>query len=242
VYAIQPGYAVVERQSGYDWRVRVGNYTYWHIKPEVTNGELVEPYKTELGTVLSGFGHIAFSEQGPSGEYLNPLRPGGRVLAPYVQTQRPVISRPVVDPEGAVTVTVAAPQSFVRKTTYWTPILAPAALAYRIWSIYGQPLTPLEFALRSTRVYPLSDLSLIYTPRAHEAGFSCFATRERCNPFWEYNLAGGLAPRIEIPEGAETVRLSVYAWDYAGNASAYDLWLRETSTGIKVVRSPLANA
>ena len=57
-------------------------------------------------------------------------------------------------------------------------------------------------------------------------GYLCFALRKICVPRWQYRLAGGLAPRLplgSLPHGR--YRLSVYAWDYAGNTTARDAWL-----------------
>jgi hypothetical protein len=54
----------------------------------------------------------------------------------------------------------------------------------------------------------------------------CFSTQPRCIPNWVYNLAGGLTaplPLAGLPPGR--YRLTVYAWDWAGNKSALDDWL-----------------
>jgi hypothetical protein len=51
----------------------------------------------------------------------------------------------------------------------------------------------------------------------------CFAFRVRCVPNWVYWLAGGLTeplPLAGLPRGR--YRLTVYAWDWAGNTSALD--------------------
>ena len=55
--------------------VDVGRFYYWHIAPTVANGQYVVAYKTVIGHVLNGFGHVALSE-GTTSDYLNPLRPG----------------------------------------------------------------------------------------------------------------------------------------------------------------------
>ena len=100
VYAIQPGVARVLLPSGPNARVQVGSYIYWHITPAVRTGELARPFETVLGTVMAGYGHIAFSELDAAGEYVNPLRPGGRVLEPYVDAAAPVIGAPAVAADG----------------------------------------------------------------------------------------------------------------------------------------------
>jgi hypothetical protein len=146
VYAVQPGVARVLAPSGPDARVQVGDYVYWHITPTVTTGESVTPFVTVLGRVMSGYGHMAFSELGAGGAYVNPLRPEGSVLKPYTDHAAPVISRPTVSEDGQVIVSAYDPQTLIRKTTYFTPVLAPAALAYRLYDSHGVPVTPLEWA------------------------------------------------------------------------------------------------
>jgi hypothetical protein len=229
VYAIQPGYVTITVDPGNDTRIKVGNYIYWHVKPKVQVGEYVTPYQTVLGTVENPYGHICFSEVDSAGNYFNPLRPGGRALVPWSDTKAPIISPPKINSDGRVSVVVRDPQSFIQKTTYWTPDIAPAVLAYRLWSTNGSPLGPLNFALRGTQQLPWSEKDLVYLPDSHGAGFVCFATKLYCPPHWDYLLAGGLAPAISDtwPQSSAGIfRLTIYAWDYAGNVSARDTWLR----------------
>jgi hypothetical protein len=64
---------------------------------------------------------------------------------------------------------------------------------------------------------------VIFAPGASNPGFVCFFTRVRCIPNWTYRLAGGLTPPLPLrtlPPGR--YRLTVYAWDWAGNTSALD--------------------
>jgi hypothetical protein len=103
-------------------------------------------------------------------------------------------------------------------------VLSPAALAYRVYGPHGRPLTPLEWALRASRVLPDSLAPRVFTPAAHEPGYFCFATRTICRPVWQYYLAGGLAPRLDLAS-MRGARLTVYAWDFAGNVTARDLRL-----------------
>ena len=232
VYAIQPGYAQILQASGGDTRVQVGNFIYWHINLQVTEGEYVTPYQTLLGTVMAGFGHIAFSEVDSANNYLNPLRPGGRALSPWSDTALPIIGLPHVSPDGQAEVSAFDPQSFHIKTTYLTPVIAPVAVAWRLWDNHGQAVTPLEWSLRGTYNLPWSDDTLVFTPEAHGAGFSCFALRLVCRPDWRYVLAGGLTPPITLP-GVGRFRLSVYAWGAGGVVGARDVWLTTTPNGIR---------
>jgi hypothetical protein len=224
VYAIQSGRAHIISSAWPDARIQVGNFIYWHVKPHVREGQTVVPYVTLLGHVLRSMGHLHLSELDASGRWLNPLRPGGRVLAPYEDGEPPVIGAPRLLPDGRVTVEAFDPQSFRTRTRYLTPVLAPAALAYHLWHADGTPDGSLHWALRASQSLVPSLSSQVFTPRAHEPGYFCFATHVLCKPVWEYWLAGGLAPRLDrTSERGE--RLTVYAWDWAGNITARDVLL-----------------
>ena len=194
VYAVAPGPAEILEAAGPNARVRVANYVYWHIVPKVLNGQWVTPFVTELGTVMPGYGHIAFSELGWRDEYVNPLRPGGSVLIPYANADPPVIGAPAVATGGQVTVSAYSPQSFVRRTTYTTPVLAPAGVAYRLFTGDGAPITPLEWAFRGTHLLAFSDRALIYAPGARAPGYSCFASRSVCVPIGPTGWPGAWRP------------------------------------------------
>jgi hypothetical protein len=231
VYAVQPGVARVLAASGPDARVEVGSYIYWHIAPRVRTGQLVVPFKTVLGTVMSGYGHMAFSELNARGDYVNPLRPGGTVLEPYVDHAPPVIAKPAVSAGGQVIVAAYDSQTFVRNTTYLTPVLAPAAIAYRLYDGHGAAVTPLEWSFRGTHLLPFAGRSLIYAPGAHPPGYTCFATRSICVPDWTYRVAGGLAPPLPPALAPGSYRLTIYAWDWADNRTALDTTLTLSAAG-----------
>lgn len=218
VFAIQPGRARILQARGIDARVQVGRFIYWHIVPHVRNGQWVVPYRTLVGTVQTHLGHLHLSEVLGSEHFLNPLRPGGRILSPYVDRAGPVIGLPEIRWDGAVNIRAYDPQTFVRRTTYPTPVLAPAALAYRVFTLAGRPIGPLRFALRGSQHYPVSAISRVYTPDARGGGYLCFAYHPRCTPNWHYRLAGGFAPRLA--RVGIVRRLTVYAWDWAGNVRA----------------------
>lgn len=221
IYAIQSGYASVIQDASTDTKVTVGDYTYWHITPTVSSGQYVTAYKTELGAVENGFGHVAFSEGGDN-SYLNPLRPGGP-LRPYTDTEAPVIGVPEIFSDGRVIDHAFDPQSFIHKLSYLTPVLAPAALAWRLYNSQGQAITGLEWALNSSGYISPSLKPVIFAPGASNPGFGCFYTQLICIPNWVYNLAGGLTE--PLPFGSMSpgrYRLTIYAWDFAGNTSALD--------------------
>lgn len=219
VYALQGGIAKVTRQ-GIDTNVQVGRFVYFHLRPWVTTGQYVRPYSTVLGTILRNAGHVHLTDQ-LGRTLLNPLRPGGRVVGPWHDTVPPVIGTPEFRAARRVDVPAYDPQSFVRHTTYYTPVLAPAALAYRVRTARGRPVTRLRWTLRGTHVYPFRVRHRIYAFGARGGGWECFAHHPRCTPNWRYHLAGGLAPRLpRLRRGI--YRLTTYAWDWAGNATARD--------------------
>lgn len=222
VYALQPGEAKILQASGPDTRVQVGNYIYWHIHPLVRSGQHVDPLRQRVGTVMPGFGHLHLSEVDATGKYLNPLRPGGRVLSPWTDTDPPVLGQPHLDGNGKVTVPAFDPQSFQAETTYRTPVLAPAGLAYRLFDAQGHAIGPLQWALRGTTHMPDRQASEVFASDAHSPGFDCFAAKELCIPDWTYRLAGGLAPSLPLDLAPGNYRLSIYAWDWADNKSALD--------------------
>lgn len=224
VYAIQSGYASVASTGSYhDTKVTVGAFTYWHIAPTVYSGQYVMAYKTEVGAVEHGFGHVALSEGGDN-SYLNPLRPGGP-LQPYTDTEPLVIGIPRIYPDGHVIVGAFDPQSFIYKSSYLTPVLAPAGLAWRLYDAKGRAVTGLQWALRSSGYISPSLRAVVFAPGAANPGFACFYTQFICIPNWVYNLAGGLTeplPFYAMRPGR--YRLTIYAEDFKGNASALDYW------------------
>jgi hypothetical protein len=217
--------------SGPNARVQVGNYIYWHINPTVRSGESVTPFSTVLGTVMVGYGHIAFSEVNAAGRYVNPLRPDGSVLEPYVDHAPPEIDAPTVAAGGQVIVAAYDPQTFVQRTTYVTPVLAPAALAYRLYDSRGTAVTPLEWASGGAHLLPWSHRSLIYVPGSHAPGYACFANRSACTPHWVYRVAGGFAPPLPPTVAPGPYRLTIYAWDWGDNTTALDTSVTMTATG-----------
>jgi len=226
VYAIQSGYARIRYPGTGDVNVDVGDFYYWHINPTVSNGQHVVAYKTVIGQVLYGFYHVALS-QGNTDDYLNPLRPGGS-LRPYTNTEPPIIGIPRIFSDGRVIVGAFGPQSLVATGfPYETPVLAPSSLAWRLYTARGRELTRLEFAMRGSQNYPPSLKPVIFAPGAANPGFECFFTKRRCIPNWVYWLAGGLTQPLPLRSlRPGRYRLTIYAWDWAGNTSALDYWIK----------------
>jgi hypothetical protein len=91
VYATASGRIVWEPQRPETIAIRANDgtvFAYWHIVPAVRNGQTATAYRTLLGHVSQGWGHVHFAEL-LDGRYVNPLRAGA--LTPYRDTTRPTI-------------------------------------------------------------------------------------------------------------------------------------------------------
>jgi hypothetical protein len=223
VYAMQPGRAHVQAAFGADARVRVGRFIYWHIYPRVRTGQYVRSYSEVVGRVLPGMGHVHLSEVLGS-RYLNPLRPGGRVLSPWRDTARPILGRPRFGRAGYVEIRGFDPQSS-RRSRSQKPVLALAGLAYRLFDGRGRRVGPLRWALRGTQHLPAGLRRVVYAPGSHANSAKCSNLPRPCRPNWNYRLAGGLAPRLRLRPG-RVYTLTAYAWDWKGRASALDTRVR----------------
>jgi len=225
VYAMQSGTARIIKTGGLDKGVvQVGQFVYWHLDLSVRGGQWVHAYGTPLGRIHSGFGHVHLSET-VGGGLLNVLRPGGRTLEPWSDTEAPIIGHPKIHRDGRVTVEAFDPQSFVAKVEYDTPVLAPAALAYRLFDAHDHRIGDFHWVFRSTRHLANGLRRVIFAPGARKPGFLCFALKRICKPKWRYRLAGGLAPPLPLGSLAPgRHRLVIYAYDYAGNVTARDIW------------------
>lgn len=220
VYAVQSGTARIVESRGRDARVRIGAFEYWHIAPRVAEGQYVRAYGEVVGVILRGTGHIHLSELAGN-RYLNPLRPGGRVLGPWSDRARPVLDRPRFGGRGTVSIGGFDPQGPTRRPSR-APVLGLAALAYRVFDEGRRPVGPLRWAFRGSQVLPNAFRSAVYAPGSHPGAAQCARLRRRpCRPRWNYRLAGGLAPALRLPSG-RVFTLTAYAWDWAGNTSALD--------------------
>lgn len=229
VYAMQPGYAHILQSTGPESRIQVSNYIYWHVIPNVSERQYINPYKTVLGKTKRGFGHLHLSEVSSDGSYLNPLRPHGRALTPWHDRYSPILGALRLGNDGG-SISIFDPQSFTKATTYKTPVIAPAFVAYRLWDKKGKAVSRLTYILRGSHNLPWSTKNVIYAQRAHKVSFSCYDRHKICKPHWEYRVSNATTR----PRG-ETLRITIYAWDWAGNASARDVWVRSLGqTFVKV--------
>jgi hypothetical protein len=210
VYALEPGRAHIIAATGRDSRVQVGRFIYWHIRPRVAEGQYVRPLTEVVGTINSNTGHVHLSEI-RGDRYLNPLRPGGRVLEPWSDTGRPVLGRPAFGRGARAVIKAFDPQS-----PRSAPVLGLAGLAYRLFDRRGRRVGRLHWIFRGTRHLPNSLRSRIYAPGTRRAFATCAALPRPCRPRWVYRLG-----RLPVRSG-RIYRLSVYGWDWAGRASAID--------------------
>jgi hypothetical protein len=221
VYALQPGFAQVLETRGPDARVQVGRFIYWHVHPTVRPGQYVRPLRDVVGTVLRGQSHLHLSEV-LGDRYLNPLRPGGRILSPWRDRGRPVLGRPRLGRGGRAVIRGFDPQSTTRRRESRTPVLGLAGLGYRLFNGRHRRIGPLHWAYRGSQHLPNSFRSLIYAPGTFWPAARCLTFRHRpCRPNWVYRLAGGIAPTVR-PGRRRVYILTAYAWDWAGNVIARD--------------------
>ena len=64
-------------------------FAYWHVAPAVHGGQRVTAYKTLIGHIIKGWGHVHFAEY-RGGVYVNPLRPGA--MGPYADRTCPAVT------------------------------------------------------------------------------------------------------------------------------------------------------
>jgi hypothetical protein len=110
------------------------SHEYWHITPSVSAGERVTAYRTVVGHIGKGWGHVHFSEL-RDGRYLNPLRRAA--LSPYEDDTRPLVKslRAESGGEGVPQSRLAGTVGLVVEAIDSTPLAVPAP-----WT--NRPVTP----------------------------------------------------------------------------------------------------
>ncbi len=137
VYATVDGTALIDDDHPEVVWVRAADgslFGYWHVDPTARRNQRVVAYRTQLGTIASGWGHVHFSEE-RDGVLVNPLRP--RAMGPYADGTVPRIRSIVVERLGRTLAAkdVAGRVDLVVIATDETPIPVPGA-----WR--GKPVTP----------------------------------------------------------------------------------------------------
>jgi murein DD-endopeptidase MepM/ murein hydrolase activator NlpD len=75
VYATASGRITVQSEAVVVTRGDGVDLEYWHVVPTVRTGDRATAYRTVVGRIAHGWGHVHFSER-RAGAYVNPLRPG----------------------------------------------------------------------------------------------------------------------------------------------------------------------
>ena len=203
VYAIQSGRAHVIQAHGGDSRVQIGSYIYWHVKLAVRearvhlclwNGPSERSCTTFAISTCRRWTHRALSQSAPAS------RPRARPLGGL---EPPVIGRSKVGSDGTALVSSFDPQSDVVRTGYVTPVLAPAALAYRLFNIAGNPIGPLEWAFRGTAVLPSELVGSVFAPGGRVAGIPLLRVPRHLHP--ALALLPGRRPRAEASGARKAV-------------------------------------
>jgi hypothetical protein len=97
VYASVTGRIVVEGETVVVRSPDGVDFEYWHVVPTVVTGAWATAYRTVVGRVAHGWGHVHFSER-VDGAYVNPLRPGA--MGPLIDTTVPLMRRVRVQRSG----------------------------------------------------------------------------------------------------------------------------------------------
>jgi hypothetical protein len=116
------------------------SFEYWHIRPVVSAGARVTAYRTIVGYVAKGWGHVHFSEL-RDGRYLNPLR--GGALGPFEDSTRPTVKslRAQRNAAGVKLQRLSGTVDLVGEAFDVTPVAVP-----RPWA--DRPVTPASIRWR----------------------------------------------------------------------------------------------
>jgi hypothetical protein len=123
----QPEVVSVQLQDG-------SSLEYWHVVPLVRAGTFATAYKTPLGRIGAGWGHVHVAEI-RGGRYVNPLRPEG--LRPYVDRTRPEVRHISLERDGKAfgRTATSGRLDLVAEALDTTPLAPPAP-----WD--GKPVSP----------------------------------------------------------------------------------------------------
>jgi hypothetical protein len=219
VYAVRSGIAFTSG-IGYGRHVIVGRFGYWHLSHTVRTGTHVIAFRTVIGRVFPGQGHVHLTHYGPDWRPVNPLTRGG--VTPYRDTAPPRIGSLVAfDPAGRL-----MPLSAVSGP------VALAVQAYDVQSLGGlhTGLYRLAYSLypwrsRRASIGPIQvfQFDLLPSPQTAGALYTLSSTRHGlCTRFW-YRLtaqsptADGLLHTERLAPGR--YRLVVTAADERANAA-----------------------
>lgn len=144
VYATVSGRVVLESHRPETVSVRADDghtvFAYWHLVRTVDDGQRVTAYRTVLGRIAAGWGHVHFAESRDTA-YLNPLRRGA--MGPYADDTCPWVRQLRLERGDRVFAgSVAAGKVDLVVEAYdAVPLRIPGAWA-------GKPVTPASVAWR----------------------------------------------------------------------------------------------
>ena len=223
VYATTSGRVVWEPERPETISVRQDDgtvFAYWHIEPAVRNGQNAIAYKTVLGHISQGWGHVHFAEL-VSGRHVNPLRPGG--MQPYEDATRPVVKslRAERREAGVKLNRLSGTVELVAEAFDETPLAVPAPWANR-------PVTPaaLRWRVRGRAWQAAADFRR-GLPAADEYD-RVYARWTRQNKPWRngryrFYLTRGW-DTSSVPDGEH--RIDVAATDTRGNTTVRSFLVR----------------
>ena len=222
VFATVSGRIVISPDHPQTISIQAGDgqsvFAYWHLVPSVRKGDRAVAYRTVLGHVADGWGHVHFAES-LNGEFLNPLRPGA--MAPYVDHTMPAVHAFSFERDGKAVGRVGLHGRFdlVAEAYDETPLAVPAPWDDRPvcpalvrWRIIG--------ARRRARAWQTSADFTTTIPPASSFD-SVYARWTRQNHPWRdgryrFRLARSWDSRL-VPDGR--YRLEVVVVDSRGNTS-----------------------
>jgi hypothetical protein len=185
-------------------------FSYWHVVPAVQTGEYAIAYRTVIGRIENGWGHVHFSEQ-RSGVFLNPLRPGA--MGPYADGTCPRIKAVRFARNGyrlagsAVNGNVdilvrALDEPAISAPPPWADMpVMPSLVQWRITKQNGRPVTAWRLAFDVTETLPSLTYDRVYASGTRQnhpnrpGKYLCYLARG-----WD---------TAELPNGAYAVQVAV---------------------------------
>lgn len=173
VYATADGVARQDRE-GVVSIVRTDGvvFAYWHLRPAVQGGQRVTAYKTVIGHILKGWGHVHFAEY-RYGAYVNPLRPGA--MGPYADHTCPAfgelrferngneLSPNELGPAADLIVNAYDSPAMTAPAPWFELPVTPALIQWRIVRANGQVAIPWRTAFDVRETLPGVPYGAIYT-------------------------------------------------------------------------------
>jgi hypothetical protein len=200
------------------------HFQYWHIKPDVVEGEPVETDVTVLGHIMPHLGHVHLTEV-DDWRVANPLAPGH--LFPYRDDVPPwvdeisfskadgsILDGPNLEGDVEVTAQIHDPPSIPPPGRWRDAPLAPAVVSWWL-SADGVPITTPETIFDVRTTLPLEkDFWRIYAPGTRQ-NFAVSAERHLPS-LGQYIFHITHLDTRDFPDGHYT--LTVEAKDICGNA------------------------